>query len=77
VLPPGTPKDRVEILQEAKRKTLKDQEFRREYRKIVGEDASPLMPEDLTKAIQTTPRDPELIELFKAFSGGAPLPPRS
>jgi tripartite-type tricarboxylate transporter receptor subunit TctC len=76
VLPPGTPKDRVETLQEAMRKTFKDAEFHREYRKIVGDDASPMTPEELTKAIQDTPRDPELIEWFKTFSGGAPLPAR-
>ena len=76
VLPPGTPKDRVNIFQEAMRKTFKDSEFHREYRKVVGEDASPLLPEELTKAIQDTPRDPELIELFKTFSGAAPLPAR-
>jgi tripartite-type tricarboxylate transporter receptor subunit TctC len=76
VLPPGTPKDRVDILQEAMRKTFKDSEFHREYKKIVGEDASPLLPEELTKAIQDTPRDAELIELFKTFSGAAPLPAR-
>ena len=76
VLPPGTPKDRVNIFQEAMGKTFKDSEFHREYRKVVGEDASPLLPEELTKAIQDTPRDPELIELFKTFSGAAPLPAR-
>jgi tripartite-type tricarboxylate transporter receptor subunit TctC len=76
VLPPGTPKDRVEILQEATRKTFKDPDFNREYEKIVGEEASPLTPEELTKAIQDTPRDAELIEMFKAFSGAAPLPAR-
>ena len=76
VLPPGTPKDRVEILQEATSKTFKDAEFHREYRKIVGDDASPMTPEELTKAIKDTPRDPELIEMFKLFSGGAPLPAR-
>jgi len=76
VLPPGTPKDRAEILQEAMRKSLNDPDFHREYQKIVGEEASPMMREELTKAIQETPRDPELIELFKAFSGPAPLPPR-
>src|SRR5262245_55182858 len=76
VLPPGTPKDRVEIVQEAMRKTLKDSEFHREYRKVVGEDAGPMTPEELTKAIQETPRDPELIELFKTLSGPAPLPAR-
>jgi len=76
VLPPGTPKDRVAILEDAFRKLLKDPEFLREYRKIVGEDADPLMPEELTKAIRETPRDPELIEMFKTLSGPAPLPPR-
>jgi tripartite-type tricarboxylate transporter receptor subunit TctC len=76
VLPPGTPKDRIEIIQEAMRKTFKDPEFHREYRKIVGDEATPMTPEVLTKAIQETPRDPELIELFKTFSGAAPLPAR-
>jgi tripartite-type tricarboxylate transporter receptor subunit TctC len=76
VLSPGTPKDRVAVLQEAMRKTFTDPDFHREYRKVVGEEASPLMPEDLTKAIQDTPRDAELIELFKTFSGATPLPTR-
>lgn len=76
VLPPGTPKDRVEVLQEAMRKALKDADFHREYRKVVGEDADPLMPEDLAKAIRDTPRDAELIEMFKTLSGPAPLPAR-
>jgi tripartite-type tricarboxylate transporter receptor subunit TctC len=76
VLPPGTPKDRVDIVQEAIRKTFKDPEFHREYRKVVGDEASPMAPEELAKAIRDTPRDPELIELFKVFSGAAPLPAR-
>jgi len=76
VLPPGTPRDRVTILEEAMRRVLKDTEFLREYRKIVGEDADPLMPEELTKSIRETPRDPELIEMFKTLSGPAPLPAR-
>jgi tripartite-type tricarboxylate transporter receptor subunit TctC len=76
VLPPGTPKDRIEIIQDAMRKTFKDPEFHREYRKIVGDEATPMTPEVLTKAIQETPRDAELIELFKTFSGAAPLPAR-
>lgn len=76
VLPPGTPKDRVEILQEAIRKVFKDPEFRAEFKKLVTDDASPLMPEELTKVIQETPRDPEIIELLKKFSGVDPLPVR-
>ena len=76
VLPPGTPKGRVEVVQEAMRKTLKDADFHREYRKVVGEDADPLTPEELTKTIRDTPRDAELIEMFKTLSGSAPLPAR-
>lgn len=76
VMPPGTPKNRVEVVQEAMRKALKDADFHREYRKVVGEDADPLMPEELAKTIRDTPRDAELIELFKTLSGPAPLPAR-
>ena len=76
VFPPGTPKDRVEILQDAMRKLFKDPEFRAEFRKLTTDDASPLTPEELTKVIQETPRDPEIIEMLKKFSGVDPLPSR-
>ena len=76
VLPPGTPKDRIDVLQEAFRKALKDQEFHREFLKLVGEDAEPLMPEELTQAIRDMPREAELTEVLKVLSGPGPLPPR-
>lgn len=76
VLPPGTPKDRVNVLQEAFRKTYKDPEFLREYKKLTGDDASPLLPENHEKAIREIPREPEVIELFKKLVGADPLPPR-
>ena len=76
MLPPGTPKERAEILQESMRKAFKDPEFRREFFKLVGENAEPLMPEDLTKAIRDTPRDVEVVDLLKTLSGPQPLPPR-
>jgi tripartite-type tricarboxylate transporter receptor subunit TctC len=76
VLPPGTPKDRVEILQEAMRKVFKDPEFHAEFKKLVTDDVSPLMPEELVKVIKETPRDPEVIEMLKKFSGVEPLPSR-
>jgi tripartite-type tricarboxylate transporter receptor subunit TctC len=76
ILPPGTPKDRVEILQGAFRKTYKDPEFHKEYKKLTGEDPTPLMPEAHEKAIREIPRDPEVIELVKKLVGADPLPPR-
>ncbi len=76
VLPPGTPKDRVEILQDAMRKVFKDPEFRAEFKKVANDDASPLMPEELAKIIQDMPRDAEIVELLRKFSGVDALPAR-
>jgi len=76
VLPPATPKDRVEILQEAMRKVFKDPEFRADFKKLVTDDASPLMPDELTKIIHEMPRDPEVVDMLKKFSGVEPLPSR-
>ncbi len=76
ILPPGTPKDRVEILQEAMRRAFKDPDFHSEFKKLVGDEATPLMPEELTKIIREMPRDAETIELLKKFSGPGPLPAR-
>ena len=76
VLPPGTPKDRVEIIQGAFRKTFQDPEFFREYKKLTGDEPSPLLPELHDKAIKEIPREREVIELFKKLVGAGPLPSR-
>jgi hypothetical protein len=76
ILPPAMPKDRVEIIKEALRKSFKDPAFFQEYRKVVGDDPSPLMPEANEKAIRDLPRDAETIELYKKFAGAGPIPPR-
>lgn len=74
ILPPGTPKDRVDILSEAFRKTYRDPEFHKEYKKLTGDDPSPLMPEAHEKAIREIPRDAETIELVKQIVGAGALP---
>ena len=74
IVPPTTQKDRLEIIKEALRKTFKDPEFVKEYRKVVGEDPTPLMPEENERAIRDLPRDAETIELFKKFAGAGALP---
>jgi tripartite-type tricarboxylate transporter receptor subunit TctC len=75
ILPPATQKDRADIIKEAIRKSFKDPEFVKEYRKVVGEDPTPLMPEENERAIRELPREPETIELFKKFAGAGQLPP--
>jgi hypothetical protein len=74
--PPQTPADRIEIFAQAVTKTFKDPAFPGEYKKLVGDDPSPLFPEDNQRAIRELPRDPETIGIFKKLAGPGPLPPR-
>jgi len=76
ILPPAMPKDRVEIIKDALRKSFNDPAFLQEYRKLVGDDPSPLMPEENEKAIRELPRDRETVELYKKFAGAGPIPLR-
>lgn len=77
ILPPGTPKDRVAILEEAMHKTFKDPEFSLYFKKLVTDDASPMAAAELRKVVAEMPRDAETIDLLKKFAGPGPLPPRS
>lgn len=74
ILPPGTPPDRVEILRAAFRKAFNDPEFRKDFKKLVGDDPSPLAAEEVERAIHGLPREPAVIELFKQVTGSGPLP---
>jgi tripartite-type tricarboxylate transporter receptor subunit TctC len=76
IVPPNTPKERVSILQEAMRKTFADPDFHSEYKKLTGDEPTPLLPEELEKVIRELPRNPEVVELFKIFVGGGALPSR-
>jgi tripartite-type tricarboxylate transporter receptor subunit TctC len=76
ILPPNTPTERVQTLQEGMRKTFADPDFHGEYKKIAGDDATPLLPEELEKVIRELPRDREIVDFFKKFLGGGPLPSR-
>ncbi|MGH7772593.1 MAG: hypothetical protein ACREQA_10205 [Candidatus Binatia bacterium] len=73
---PGTPKEQVQILREAMKKTFQDPEFHKEFKKLTGDDPSPLMPESQEAIVRSVPRDAETIELFKLINGNRPLPPR-
>jgi len=75
-LPPGTPKDRVQILQEAMRKTFSDPEFDKDYERMAGDKPSPLGAEALEKVVRELPREQSVVELFNKLAGADPLPPR-
>ncbi len=74
VLPPGVAKERADILKAAFRQAYKDPEFLRYYKKLTGDDPSPLLPEDQERAVREIPRDAEVIELFKKLVGPGPMP---
>jgi hypothetical protein len=66
----------VQVLREAMKKTFQDPEFHKEFKKLTGDDPSPLSPEAQEEIIRSVPRDPETIELFKVINGNKALPPR-
>jgi tripartite-type tricarboxylate transporter receptor subunit TctC len=74
--PPGTPKERVEVIRTAMRQALRDPLFHREYKKLSGDDATPVMPEECDRALADLPRDNSSVELFKRFVGTEALPTR-
>jgi len=76
ILPPGTPVEQVNILRQAMAKMYSDPEFHKEYKKLVGEEPTPLLGEEMERAIKDLPRDPEIVDLFKKLNAAGPLPAR-
>lgn len=76
ILPPGTAKERVNVLRQAFRKTFEDPEFPKYFKKLVADDISPLGADELTKVVTGMPRDEETLGLLRKLSGPDPLPAR-
>jgi tripartite-type tricarboxylate transporter receptor subunit TctC len=76
LLPPGAPKEQADILKTAMVKVFTDPAFPAEYKKFTGDDATPLMPDEMEKALKELPRDAETVALFKRLNAAGPLPPR-
>jgi tripartite-type tricarboxylate transporter receptor subunit TctC len=76
ILPPGTPPEPAKILREAMVKAFADPEFHKEYKKFVGEDAAPLLPEEMDRLVTEMPRNPETVDLFKKLNAAGPMPAR-
>lgn len=76
LIPPGTPKEQVQILRDGMSKTFRDPEFQKEYRRITSDNVSPMTPEAQQETIRSIPRDAETIGLFNLINGNKPLPAR-
>ena len=75
-LPPNTPENLVQTVRQAMRKSFEDPEFHESYKKLLGVEPTPLMPEDQQKIVADLPRDPEVAKAFAAIADMGPLPPR-
>jgi tripartite-type tricarboxylate transporter receptor subunit TctC len=75
VAPPDVPSERVQILRAAMSKVFKDPEFVKDCKKMLGDEPSPLMPDEFDAVIKQLPRDRESVELYKKIAGAGPLPP--
>jgi tripartite-type tricarboxylate transporter receptor subunit TctC len=75
-LPPATPREQVKILQDAMVRAFQDPAFHKDYKKYTGDEASPLMPQEMERLVQEMPRDAEIVELFKKLNAAGPLPAR-
>jgi tripartite-type tricarboxylate transporter receptor subunit TctC len=75
-LPPNTPENLVRTVRQAIRRSFEDQQFRDAYKKLLGVEPTPLMPEDQQKLVADLPRDPEVVKAFAAIAEMGPLPAR-
>lgn len=76
ILPPGSPEERIQVLQQAMRMTFKDPQFTKEYKKFAGEESATLMPDEVARSIRELSKNAKAKELFKKLAGPEPLPPR-
>ncbi len=75
-LPPNTPESLARTVRQAMRRSFEDQQFHEAYKKLLGVEATPLMPEDQQKLVADLPRDPEVVKAFAAIADMGPLPAR-
>lgn len=75
-LPPNTPEHLVQTVRQAMRRSFEDQQFHEAYKKLLGVEPTPLMPEDQQKLVADLPRTPEVVKAFAAIAEMGALPPR-
>ena len=71
IFPPGTPKDRVQIIREAMNKSFADPEFPGEFKKLMGDGPAPLSGEELSERSKNCPATKRSCNSIKACRGGS------
>jgi tripartite-type tricarboxylate transporter receptor subunit TctC len=76
ILPPKTPDAIVRTLRDAMARGFKDPDFAKEFKKLMTNDPTPLIGEEVQSAIRGLPRDPDIVALYKQLAEDGPLPSR-
>jgi tripartite-type tricarboxylate transporter receptor subunit TctC len=76
ILPPGTSPEIVKTLRTAMAKAFADTDFRKDFKSMMTNDATPLTGEEVENAIRELPRAAEVIALYKKLAEDGPLPRR-
>ncbi len=70
----GIPDAALKALRQAFAKTWKDPIFAKEFKKLTGEPADPVTGEEIHRALEQIPADPEIKKVYKQIVGAGPLP---
>jgi len=71
----GVPKAALRALREAFNKIWNDPQFAKEYKRLTNEPADPVTGEEIHRALEQIPTDPEIKKIYKQIVGVGPLPP--
>ncbi|MGH7823818.1 MAG: hypothetical protein ACREQ7_01380 [Candidatus Binatia bacterium] len=76
IMSPGTPPEHVKTLRVAMARAFEDIAFKKDFKKMMTNDPSPLTGEEVETTIRDLPRDPETVGLYRKMAEQGALPPR-
>ena len=69
------PAPALKDLRTALHRAWNDPEFAKEYNRLTGENADPMMGKEIEANLRKIPKDPRVMTTYKQIIGGGPLPP--
>ncbi len=73
--PSGIPAPALKDLRTALHRAWDDPEFAKEYNRLTGENADPMIGKEIEANLRKIPKDPKVMTTYKQIIGGGPLPP--
>ena len=76
IAPKGIPAEAMAALKQAFSKIWSDSQFPAGYSRVaLGDPGDPVTGEQIQRALEMRPKDPEVDKLYRQLIGGGPLPP--